>query len=113
MRFDLSTHVHFFADELLARLIKWHDEQPLWDSTLTMEEGSTTVSPFVTSVDRAYVNFETGGGVHGTSAPFLLRSHARLTMSETPSRAGGRVARPCAGFGNGERASNVQEIQLV
>ena len=46
MRFDLSTHVHFFADELLARLIKWHDEQPLWDSTLTMEEGSTTVRKY-------------------------------------------------------------------
>jgi HK97 family phage major capsid protein len=33
MRFDTS--------------IQRHDGQPLWDSALTLEDGSTTVSPFV------------------------------------------------------------------
>jgi HK97 family phage major capsid protein len=48
MRFDMSIHVHFSTDELLARLIERHDGQPLWDSPLTLEDGVTTVSPFVT-----------------------------------------------------------------
>lgn len=47
MRFDMSPHVHFTTDELLARLIERHDGQPLWDEALTLEDGSTTVSPFV------------------------------------------------------------------
>lgn len=47
MRFDMSIHVHFATDELLARLIERHDGQPLWDKVLTLEDGSTTVSPFV------------------------------------------------------------------
>ncbi len=53
MRFDMSIHVHFKTDELLARLIERHDGQPLWDSTLTLEDGSTTVSPFVTLAERS------------------------------------------------------------
>jgi HK97 family phage major capsid protein len=53
MRFDTSIHVHFATDELLARLIERHDGQPLWDSALTLEDGSTTVSPFVTLDARA------------------------------------------------------------
>jgi HK97 family phage major capsid protein len=53
MRFDTSIHVHFSTDELLARLIERHDGQPLWDSALTLEDGSTTVSPFVTLAERA------------------------------------------------------------
>jgi len=48
MRIDYSIHVAFTTDELVARLIERHDGQPLWDSTLTLEDGSTTVSPFVT-----------------------------------------------------------------
>jgi HK97 family phage major capsid protein len=48
MRFDMSIHVHFTTDELLARLIERHDGQPLWDSPLTLEDGVNTVSPFVT-----------------------------------------------------------------
>lgn len=53
MRFDTSIHVHFSTDELLARLIERHDGQPLWDSALTLEDGSNTVSPFVTLAARA------------------------------------------------------------
>jgi HK97 family phage major capsid protein len=52
MRFDTSIHVHFTTDELLARLIERHDGQPLWDAPLTLEDGTTTVSPFVTLAAR-------------------------------------------------------------
>ena len=52
MRFDMSPHVHFATDELLARLIERHDGQPLWDSALTLEDGTNTVSPFVTLAAR-------------------------------------------------------------
>jgi HK97 family phage major capsid protein len=48
MRFDMSPHVHFSTDELLARLIERHDAMPLWSESLTLEDGSNTVSPFVT-----------------------------------------------------------------
>lgn len=50
MRFDTSIHAGtaFTSDELLARIIERHDGQPLWDTTLTLEDGSTEVSPFVT-----------------------------------------------------------------
>jgi len=47
MRFDTSIHVAFTTDEILSRIIERHDGQPLWDSALTLEDGSTTVSPFV------------------------------------------------------------------
>jgi len=47
MRFDTSIHAHFSTDELLSRIIERHDGQPLWDSALTLADGSTTVSPFV------------------------------------------------------------------
>ena len=47
MTFDTSIHVHFTTDELLSRIIERHDGQPLWDEALTLEDGSTTVSPFV------------------------------------------------------------------
>lgn len=47
MTFDTSIHVHFQTDELLSRIIERHDGQPLWDEALTLEDGSTTVSPFV------------------------------------------------------------------
>jgi HK97 family phage major capsid protein len=52
MRFDTSIHVGFSTDELLARLIERHDGMPLWDSALTLADGSTTVSPFVTLAAR-------------------------------------------------------------
>jgi len=52
MSFDTSQHVYFTTDELAARLIERHDGQPLWDEALTLEDGSTTVSPFVTLAER-------------------------------------------------------------
>ena len=48
MRIDLSQHVYFTTDEGAARLIERHDGQALWGEALTLEDGSTTVSPFVT-----------------------------------------------------------------
>jgi len=47
MRFDTSIHVAFETDEILSRIIERHDGQPLWGEALTLEDGSTTVSPFV------------------------------------------------------------------
>ena len=52
MRIDLSQHVYFTSDEGAARLIERHDGQPLWGEALTLEDGSTTVSPFVTLETR-------------------------------------------------------------
>jgi HK97 family phage major capsid protein len=52
MRFDVSIHPLFTTDELLARLIERHDGQPLWDSALTLADGTTTVSPFVCLGER-------------------------------------------------------------
>jgi len=47
MRFDTSIHPGFTTDELYARIIERHDGMPLWSKALTLEDGSTTVSPFV------------------------------------------------------------------
>ena len=52
MSFETSIHVHFTTDELLSRIIERHDGQPLWGEALTLEDGVTTVSPFVTLADR-------------------------------------------------------------
>ena len=53
MSFETSIHVYFTTDELLSRIIERHDGQPLWDAPLTLEDGSTTVSPFVCLAERA------------------------------------------------------------
>ncbi len=53
MSFDTSPHVYFTTDELAARLIERHDGQSLWGEALTLEDGSTTVSPFVTLAERS------------------------------------------------------------
>jgi HK97 family phage major capsid protein len=53
MAFDTSIHVAITTDEILARLIGRHDGQPLWDTSLTLEDGTTTVSPFVALAARA------------------------------------------------------------
>jgi HK97 family phage major capsid protein len=53
MRFDTSIHVAFETDELLSRIIERHDAEPLWDAPLTLEDGVTTVSPFVCLASRA------------------------------------------------------------
>ena len=47
MRIDTSPHLYFATDETAARLIERHSGQPLWDEALTLQDGSTTVSPFV------------------------------------------------------------------
>ena len=52
MRLDFSPHVYFATDEVAARLIERHDGMPLWSEALTLEDGSTTVSPFVTLAER-------------------------------------------------------------
>jgi HK97 family phage major capsid protein len=52
MRFDLSSHVYFTTDETSARLIERHDGQPLWNEPLTLEDGVSTVSPFVALAAR-------------------------------------------------------------
>jgi len=48
LRLEYSPHVYFTTDQIAARLIARHDGMPLWDQALTLEDGSTTVSPFVT-----------------------------------------------------------------
>jgi HK97 family phage major capsid protein len=53
LRMDVSQHVHFDTDESLGRLIERHDGQPLWNKPLKLEDGATTVSPFVTLQARA------------------------------------------------------------
>jgi len=53
MRFDVSPHVYFTSDQALGRLIERHDGQPLWSKALTLEDGTTKVSPFVTLKARA------------------------------------------------------------
>lgn len=53
MRFDMSIHVHFDTDEMMARLITRFDGQPLWSEALTLADGTTTVSPFVALATRA------------------------------------------------------------
>ena len=52
MRIDYSAHLYFNTDEHAARLIERHDGMPIWDESLTLEDGSTTVSPFVTLAAR-------------------------------------------------------------
>jgi len=53
LRFESSIHVHFQTDEIAHRIIARVDGMPLWDSALTLEDGSTTVGPFVALEDRA------------------------------------------------------------
>ena len=52
MRFDTSIHTHFSTDMLLARLIERHDGQPLWNEAMTLEDGTTEVSPFIKLAER-------------------------------------------------------------
>jgi len=53
MRIDFSGHKYFDTDETACRLIERHDGFPLWDESLTLEDGTTTVSPFVKLAERA------------------------------------------------------------
>ena len=52
MRIEFSPHFYFDSDEVACRLIERHDGQPLWEESLTLKDGSTTVSPFVTIAVR-------------------------------------------------------------
>jgi HK97 family phage major capsid protein len=52
LRFETSNGPGFTTDEGYGRMIARLDGQPLWDEPLTLEDGSTTVSPFVTLADR-------------------------------------------------------------
>jgi hypothetical protein len=47
MRFDTSIAPGFKEDQVFSRIIERHDGQPLWSEALTLEDGVTTVSPFV------------------------------------------------------------------
>ena len=53
IRFDVSKDYAFTSDESYGRLIARIDGQPLWDEALTLKDGSTTVSPFVTLQERS------------------------------------------------------------
>lgn len=52
IRLDTSQHVAFNTDELYYRGIVRVDGQPGWNEALTLQDGSTTVSPFVVLEDR-------------------------------------------------------------
>ena len=52
LRFETSIHVKFASDEIAHRCIARVDGQPMWDEALTLEDGTTTVSPFVTLAER-------------------------------------------------------------
>ena len=53
VRLDKSGHVYFTSDRTLYRCIIRVDGQPLWNETLTLEDGSTEVSPFLVIAERA------------------------------------------------------------
>jgi HK97 family phage major capsid protein len=53
LRLERSTGPHFQTDKLDWRAITRVDGQPLWDKPLTLADGVTTVSPFVTLAERA------------------------------------------------------------
>jgi len=48
LRFDTSLGPHFSTDQVDARLIYRGDGMPMWDSALTLADGTTTVGPFIT-----------------------------------------------------------------
>lgn len=52
MRFDVSEHIFFDSDEIAARIIERHDGTPIWNEPLTLADGATQVSPFVTLAAR-------------------------------------------------------------
>jgi len=51
-RFEKSIHVYFQTDRPVYRLITRCDGQSLWDEVLTLEDGTNTVSPYVTLAAR-------------------------------------------------------------
>jgi HK97 family phage major capsid protein len=53
MRYQLALEKYFESDELGHKLTCRVDGQPLWNEPLTLEDGSTTVSPFVVLAARS------------------------------------------------------------
>ncbi len=53
LRFEKSIAPHFSQDLIDYRAILRVDGQPLWNAPLTLADGSTTVSPFITLQERA------------------------------------------------------------
>jgi hypothetical protein len=47
-----SPHVRFLYDEGTWRMVYRFDGQPIWAQPLTCQDGSTTVSPFITLESR-------------------------------------------------------------
>lgn len=47
IQYASSIHVYFTTDESVFRFVYRVDGAPTWNSTLTLKDGSTTVSPFV------------------------------------------------------------------
>ena len=52
IRFEISRDFLFQTDELASRCILRADGMPLWDEAMTLRDGVTTVSPFVTLASR-------------------------------------------------------------
>ena len=52
IRLDTSKHVAFSSDELYYRGVVRVDGQPAWNEKMTLQDGSTTVGPFVIIEDR-------------------------------------------------------------
>ncbi len=53
MRLESSIHAKFSTDQTSWRMIIRVDGQPLWNEVLTLEDGTNTVSPFITLAARA------------------------------------------------------------
>jgi HK97 family phage major capsid protein len=52
IRLEKSIHVHFQTDEQDYRCLLRVDGQPSWDSTMTLNDGTSVVSPFITLAAR-------------------------------------------------------------
>ena len=53
LRVDLSQHAYFSTDQTAVRLISRFEGCPLWQNTLTTQDSSHTVSPFVILAERS------------------------------------------------------------
>ena len=52
MSIDRNPYTGFETDSIYVRLRERHDGMPIWDEPLTLKDGSTQVSPFVTLAAR-------------------------------------------------------------
>jgi HK97 family phage major capsid protein len=53
LRFEADRSRYFESDQIAYKGIVRVDGQPLWDDVLTLKDGTTTVSPFITLAERA------------------------------------------------------------